>query len=283
MLLTCREMPSRISQLQKDVGNVLTVLHKQTVAGSNSECITTAADVHHAPPNKASAPSQPDESQAYVDSDIHLNHSDVTESHQNTSDQDDAISSIWCSQKTQQRRVRRKRAGATTRVPEHTVTLVCDSIPKNLDTGYLARKTSTTVKITRTGSTIGHTVDHIQDHARDRDTPVIIHTGTNHLEKEGVSTTIRRLERLEANLLHHKYKRVMISSVVHRNESPVTHTKITTINNRLAMMCAKHRWTFVDNDNIDETCLSADGVHLNGIGDERLTLNIAHCLKHLLH
>jgi hypothetical protein len=189
-------------------------------------------------------------------------------------------------QRHQKRKTKRGRSAGTSNTLKHTVNLICDSIPKNIDTRYLAVKTSTDVKIVRSGATIGQIVDYVQNNVRDVNTPLIIHTGTNHMEKEGVGRTIHRLERLEYNLQRRGYKHVMMSSVVHRNSSQTSQTTdraISTMNTRIALMCAKNNWTFVDNDNIDDTCLSADGIHLNGIGDERMTLNICNGLKYIIH
>jgi hypothetical protein len=208
--------------------------------------------------------------------------SDSDESHHTCTVSEDH-SHPFQQQRQQKRKTKRGRSASTSNTMKHTVKLICDSIPKNIDTRYIARKTSTDVKIVRFGATIGQTIDYVQNNAHDVNTPVIIHTGTNHMEKEGVSRTIHRLERLEYNLQRRGYKHVMMSSVVHRNSSQTTDRAISTINTRIALMCAKNNWTFVDNDNIDETCLSADGIHLNGIGDERMTLNICNGLNYLIH
>ena len=44
-------------------------------------------------------------------------------------------------------------------------------------------------------------------------------------------------------------------------------------------MCKRNNWYFIDNDNIDSSCLWKDGLHLNGKGKERLTSNLSTCIQ----
>ena len=95
----------------------------------------------------------------------------------------------------------------------------------------------------------------------DKKTPIIIHSGTNNLGKESLHRTLDRLDRLGYNLVFHNYKKVVISGVVYR--AAYRQHDITAINNKLAMLCARNDWIYIDHDDIDESCLSSDGVHIN--------------------
>ena len=45
------------------------------------------------------------------------------------------------------------------------------------------------------------------------------------------------------------------------------------VNNHIRSICARNKWSYIDNDNIDESCLSADSLHLNKNGLERMCVN----------
>ena len=103
-------------------------------------------------------------------------------------------------------------------------------MPKEVDVQYMKRKTSTDVTVMRTVGSVSKTIDFIQDNTDTfKNTPVIIHTGTNDVIRERCHVTERRFERLEANLKHHQYAHVAISSIVHRSSAERVHmTALTT-------------------------------------------------------
>ena len=76
---------------------------------------------------------------------------------------------------------------------------------------------------------------------------------------------------------------LLFSIIVYRHTSVSTQRKVREVNTRLAMMGSSNKWMLIDTDNIDDTCLTSYGVHLNGIGDERLTMNICNGVKDLCH
>ena len=47
------------------------------------------------------------------------------------------------------------------------------------------------------------------------------------------------------------------------------------VNNHIRSNFARNKWSYIDNDNIDESCLSADtcSLHLNKNGLERMCVN----------
>lgn len=186
-------------------------------------------------------------------------------------------------QRAQKRKARKKHKLQERSETKYSARILCDSIPKNIDRDYIARKTSTKVTLIRAGYTISQVVDYVQNEDIETSTPLLIHTGTNHVEPEKIHRILDRLDRLEYNLQRRGYKNVLMSSVVHRNSNRDTFKSVDKVNTRIALICAKNHWTFIDNDNLDETCLSSDGIHLNGIGDERFTTNICKGLKAAIH
>jgi hypothetical protein len=166
-------------------------------------------------------------------------------------------------------------------------TVLTDSVLRNIDVSRIEALSSDAncqVKFIHEAGDIGSTVDFIQGPSISRGDPLIIHTGTNHVEKEGVNVTLRRLDRLEYNILHEQYASVALSSVVYRRtDSRYVRDKITTINTTLLDMCSKNGWTYIDNGNLDESCLEqGDCVHLNRYGNERIAHNLASAIKQLV-
>ena len=181
------------------------------------------------------------------------------------------------------------------------VTVLSDSVLNKVDverTEALCSDANCQLQIINAAATIGDAVScvqgptkedlpaHLQTHNIDinHEDPVVIHTGTNHVEKEGVPTIIRRLERLEYNLRREGYKRVALSSIVHRrSDSMYEHEKIAALNNVILKICTRNGWAYVDNDNVDESCLlHGDKVHPNKYGTERLSHNIAAAVRQMI-
>ena len=52
-------------------------------------------------------------------------------------------------------------------------------------------------------------------------------------------------------------------------------SKIKSINNLLKLTCEANNWSFIDNSNLDESCLNAGGLHLNRKGSSYLRSNFS--------
>ena len=259
----------------------------ESIFGSDESEHEPDESEHEHEPDESEHEHEPDESEHEHEPDECSTLSESESTHasgQSASDTEDGDES-WSKQQGEKRCVKCKRSKIQHPKSTHRVELVCDSMPKNVNTSYFARKAAAAVTINRIGATIRHTVNYVQREKKPDDpTYLVIHTGTNHLENEGVYRIMDRFERLEFNLKHHNYKQVAISSIIHRGgASERIHQNIKLINDKLAMMCAKNNWILIDNDNIDEYCLSGDGIHLNGVGDERFTTNILKGINSLVH
>ena len=65
-----------------------------------------------------------------------------------------------------------------------------------------------------------------------------------------------------------------------RNKDNTTiNSKVVDINNDLKALCTGEGYDFIDNDNIDFSCLHYDGLHFNMKGDAALARNINKYLK----
>jgi hypothetical protein len=283
---TCRLMPQQLSVLQKKLNLVLSLLanskqaehvQKLDVTSQSHDSTDVIQVIDSASSNEgASSDSEPEAEPESSPSDS----SDHEDDHASDSS---ASNSEWQKQRSEKRRLKKRKPKQQIPAPAHKVVLVCDSMPKKVNTDYLARKGSASVDIKEVGDTVGQATYYVQSTKPSTDPAyLIIHTGTRHIEHEGIKRTMDRFDRLEHNVKL-KYKHVALSSIIHRNSTEATRKNIQLLNNKLAMMCAKNHWVFIDNDNIDEYCLGHDGIHLNSVGDERFTLNILNGVKHLVH
>ena len=132
------------------------------------------------------------------------------------------------------------------------INVVCDSIPMYIDKSKF--KDVCSVQLSKSGATVNEAVDYIQDKANEYpDVLTVIHTGTRNLIRDSATTLVRRFERLETNIRNKKV-RIAFSSIVHRNDRDLR-GQIIVVNKAIKSICARNNWTFIDNDNIDESCL----------------------------
>ena len=149
--------------------------------------------------------------------------------------------------------------------------MICDLLPKTIDPTDIVSNDTIPCEIKHVAPKINQATDYVQDKAQPSDL-LLVHSGTNNISKESYATVNQRLERLETNIKHKKLRNVCLSSIVYRNNQFLD-SKIRMVNNHIRSICARNKWSYIDNDNIDESCLSADSLHLNKNGLERMCVN----------
>ena len=150
--------------------------------------------------------------------------------------------------------------------PRKNVTILCDSVPQALPQGIISKDTGTNVQIVQRAATIPAAVDYVTTMSEEqRDGLLLIHTGTNHVEKESQDSIVQQLRLLEDSLLQHGPQHVALSSVVQRRTTGSVQRKTSRVNDAIQQMCTRHQWYYVNNNDIDGRCL-ADNVHLNSYG-----------------
>ena len=160
------------------------------------------------------------------------------------------------------------------------ISIICDSIPICIDTDELKGSHSAFIDVKQVAPKINDAVDYVQDKSSCSEF-LLIHTGTNNMSNESVTTINRRFERLENNLVHKKLKNVGLSSIVYRRDG-VPDYKIRTVNRTIRNICIRNQWVFIDNDNIDESCLMNDMKHLNENGFNRMMMNFKLALSNFM-
>ena len=69
---------------------------------------------------------------------------------------------------------------------------------------------------------------------------------------------------METNIEDKTLQHVGLISIVDRFDIQESE-KIIALNRAIKHICRRNQWTFIDNDNIDKSCLWRDGLHLNQI------------------
>ena len=128
------------------------------------------------------------------------------------------------------------------------------------------------------GDTTKDLVDHIKPIARKRPDLVLIHFGTNDITHsvdtdEYMQKVIDYLHKESPNT------NIAVSLCTRRFDQPGHDKKIAACNNVLKGICARNNLQYIDNSNIDESCLGIRKLHLNRKGTSYLANN----LKHFIH
>ena len=159
------------------------------------------------------------------------------------------------------------------------ILLIGDSMIRNLEPSRMSKKKIK--KIVYSGSQL-HEIK-----AKESNLPtigvqtVIIHAGTNNMADPNQTPTdiASKLDQLAMAIQEKENNcNVIISSIITRNDNDFD-TRTSSINSELNKLCKARKWVFVDNSNIDHTCLNRSGVHLNTKGDSLLATNLISALR----
>ena len=110
---------------------------------------------------------------------------------------------------------------------------------------------------------------------------VIIHLGTNDIDNTFPIECIRFLRELIKCLLCIKPSlRIIISGLT--TQRNIGHNAwIREFNARMFEICQKQSWYFINNDNIKDSNLTNDGLHLNMSGVKKLAQNFIHTIRNV--
>ena len=110
---------------------------------------------------------------------------------------------------------------------------------------------------------------------------IILHCGTNSLQKHDDPTEVaQELAKLACSLKNER-NAVVISSIVCRSDDQ--REKVDKVNEALYTLCQEHSLALIDNSNIQEEHLSTrgrfPGLHLNDTGNQILFNNIVNTIN----
>ena len=123
------------------------------------------------------------------------------------------------------------------------------------------------------GATTSDICDYIKPELRHKPDVIIIHCGTNDIENE--INTVKKIKKLVKEIDEydkHNRPKVVISSLIKRYDKDFNDV-IGNINEKLQRFCNGRGLSFIDNNNIDRSCLNKGKLHLNGRGSSYLTNN----------
>ncbi|CAB4003018.1 Scavenger receptor cysteine-rich type 1 M130 [Paramuricea clavata] len=102
---------------------------------------------------------------------------------------------------------------------------------------------------------------------------VIIHAGTNNIITDSSKECFDNIQLLSSRIKStFKEARIAISSLITREDIDVT-LKTQKTNELLKDLCSKEGYTYIENGNIDATCLNGSKLHLNAKGSALLAVH----------
>jgi hypothetical protein len=132
------------------------------------------------------------------------------------------------------------------------------------------------------GSKVEDMQDYIKPLLRKKPDEIILHVGTNDIKDnsktaEVVAAGILNLGTQVKESLPRT--NVCISGIITRKDKSNIQEKINTVNDILKRVSDLNKWTYIDNTNLDYTCLNRGGLHLNRKGSSSLTRNYSNHLS----
>ncbi|CAB3981000.1 Hypothetical predicted protein [Paramuricea clavata] len=154
------------------------------------------------------------------------------------------------------------------------ILLIGDSMIKDINLHKLSK--SSVRKLTYPGKRAEEIANEFQSaHVHSPPTEVIIHAGTNNIITDSSKECFDNIQLLSSRIKStFKEARIAISSLITREDIDVT-LKTQKTNELLKDLCSKEGYTYIENGNIDATCLNGSKlqVHLNAKGSALLAVH----------
>ena len=155
------------------------------------------------------------------------------------------------------------------------VIIVGDSITKFLrsDESPTSERSVTVMK--HPGCSTEDMTDYIKPIARKKPGIILLHVGTNDLTK-GINTmkNVRKCVEAIRELDNSENIQIGFSSIMHRSDKDFS-KEISELNVRLKKHCLGRGFVYIDNDNINESCLNNSKLQLNKKGTSLFSKNIS--------
>ena len=156
--------------------------------------------------------------------------------------------------------------------------IVGESMIKHVNGREVSRDDSVKIRW-HLGATTDDIVDYVRETARMKPDMIIIHTGTNDIQKkvntfQKVRKVITTIKEIDVN----NEIQITFSSVIHRDHQDFEE-EIKEINRKLENLCKGKGIKFINNTNIDGSCLNRSKLHLNKSGTALLVKKFSQALK----
>ena len=140
------------------------------------------------------------------------------------------------------------------------IEVIGDSLLNGIEESKLSSKGNIKVR-NYPGATTEDLKDHANPTIRKKVDLIIIHAGTNDITKK--SDTIPNLQAIVNNIKRKSANtKIAISSLITRKDSRKNENGVLKLNNELKAFCDDNLLSFINNDNIDESCLGVKKLHL---------------------
>ena len=128
-------------------------------------------------------------------------------------------------------------------------------------------------------ATTDDTIDYVRPTARKKPDMIIIHTSTNDIQNkvntlQKVRKVITSIKEIDVN----NEIQIAFSNVIHSNDEDFEE-KTKEINRKLENLCKGKAIKFINNTNIDGSCLNRSKSHLNKSGTALLVKKFSQALK----
>ena len=158
--------------------------------------------------------------------------------------------------------------------------IVGDSMLNELDERKM-KKGNGNVKVrAHPGAIATNMLDYLKPISRKQPSHLKLHAGTNNIKSQTPVEILGNFERVKDMIANNSPEtRLVISSLLLRNDNIELNSKIRSLNESLRKFCVDNDMTYVDNTNIGVEALQKGGLHLNRTGTIHLGMNFKQCMK----
>ena len=152
------------------------------------------------------------------------------------------------------------------------ICIIGDSMVKHITRPGISKHNHVQVK-THSGATTDNIIDYIKPTIHQKPDIVIIHSGTNGLTKDvNTMSSVRKVVAAVKEIDAKGKIKLGFSGIVARGDIN-NEEDIVSTSNRCEKYCKGNEFFFINNSNIDETCLNKSKLDLNGNGTYYLANN----------
>ena len=160
------------------------------------------------------------------------------------------------------------------------VYIVGDSMLNGLDERKMKTGNGNVKVRAHPGATVTDMLDYLKPISRKQPSHLILHAGTNDIKSQTPVEIIGNFEKVKDMIANESPEtRLVISSLILRNDNIELNSKIRSLNESLRRFCVDNDMTYVDNTNIGVEALQKGGLHLNRTGTIHLSMNFKQCMK----
>ena len=160
------------------------------------------------------------------------------------------------------------------------VFIVGDSTIKNITGTGISRENVVKMR-PHPGATTINICDYIKPELRQKPDVVIVHCGTNDIPNN--INTVKKIKKFVKEIEENNQEnipQVVISSIIKRYDQDY-HEEIQSMNDKLQRFSTSKGLSFIDNNNIDKSCLNKGKLHLNRRGSSFLANNFKNFVNSL--